>query len=419
MEAVLELDKVNLVAMKFAKANNYRAAADVYAQALAEHPGNAALRANLCGMLNKCGHWDRVIELCGSLIAQYPHEHRFFNHLGTAYWCKHDFAKAMASFQVVAEMMPDFHMPKHNLGTLWLMHRQYEEGWWGHEYRHAAKGRGLRYKVENLWDGVTPAPHLTIWGEQGIGDEILQLNCAADLRAAFTGKITWECSSRLRDMFARSFSDIDFVSRLDNVVRRTDPVFGGVEERAEPACHLPAASLGRIFRPNDESFTAKNYLKPLVTEGRPVARKRIGISWHSEKAQYTEWKSSPLSAWAPLLGLDADFVCLQYGNREALKQFPQVSVNPSRNYTADLDWLAGQVANCDLVVTVSNTTAHIAGAIGVPAIVLLPNVAILPWCWGRWDKTPWYPSVKVMHMAPGENWEGLLDRATLEVGSIL
>lgn len=49
------------------------------------------------------------------------------------------------------------------------------------------------------------------------------------------------------------------------------------------------------------------------------------------------------------------------------------------------------------MVTTSNTTAHIAGALGVPCLVLLPRTRPVLWYWGyRGERTPWYPSLRLL-----------------------
>lgn len=403
-----EHDALNLEAKPFLQANRFHEAAAIYERALAESPDDVGLMNNVAGTWNKCGRWDDAIELLGKAIAMRPDAYRLFVALGTAHWCKHQYVQAISAMQIPANWLEDFHMPKHNLGTLMLMHRKWEDGWWGHEYRFAAKGRGLRYKPELLWDGVTPQPQLTIWGEQGIGDEILQLGFADSLLDAFPhGDILWQIEPRLVALAQRSFPDIEFQPRIDRT-------YG--ELRGQ---HLPAQSLGRVFRQKTEDFPERaSYLRstrPGIVAGVDL-RPRIGISWHSEKAQYAEWKSSPLKAWASLLSLPQYvFINLQYGNDDEVDAFPQVQTPRPLDRTNDIDGLARWVASCDLVVTVSNTVAHLACALGIPTIVLLNNKAILPWCWGVEDKTPWYPTAHVMRVAPDEDWGDLLVRVTREV----
>ncbi|HEX2113842.1 MAG TPA: hypothetical protein VHM01_05510, partial [Alphaproteobacteria bacterium] len=67
-----------------------------------------------------------------------------------------------------------------------------------------------------------------------------------------------------------------------------------------------------------------------------------------------------------------------------------------------LDGVAAQIAALDLVVTVSNLNAHLAGATGIPAHVLLTQNTL--WYWPHQKSTtPWYPSVRLHGVAVGDS----------------
>ena len=73
------------------------------------------------------------------------------------------------------------------------------------------------------------------------------------------------------------------------------------------------------------------------------------------------------------------FVDLQYGDtlidRERAERALGVRVEhlDDIDNTRDIDGLAALISACDLVVTVSNTTAHLAGALGRPTFVMVPT----------------------------------------------
>ena len=62
----------------------------------------------------------------------------------------------------------------------------------------------------------------------------------------------------------------------------------------------------------------------------------------------------------------------------------------------DIDGLAALITACDLVVTVSNTTAHLAGALGKETYVLVPFGQARMW-YRFHDRTdnPFYPDIKI------------------------
>ena len=109
--------------------------------------------------------------------------------------------------------------------------------------------------------------------------------------------------------------------------------------------------------------------------------------------------------------VDSVFVSLQYGQISSdVEYFKNQGVNiiydqrfdPLKNMD---DWLT-QVASCDAVVSVANTTIHGAGGLNIPTQCLLSIDS--DW---RWLKDPavtrsyWYPSVGIARQSIPGNWE--------------
>jgi ADP-heptose:LPS heptosyltransferase len=59
------------------------------------------------------------------------------------------------------------------------------------------------------------------------------------------------------------------------------------------------------------------------------------------------------------------------------------------------------------VVTIDNSTAHLAGALGVPAFVLLPFVSDWRWLQARED-SPWYPSLRLLRQPKRSDWQSVV-----------
>jgi hypothetical protein len=81
-----------------------------------------------------------------------------------------------------------------------------------------------------------------------------------------------------------------------------------------------------------------------------------------------------------------------------------------------MDRFAAQVASLDLVVTIDNTVAHAAGALGVPAIVLSDD-GINHWP-VRHERTPWCPSVTTVRRR-SRSWEMVFAETRARVERLL
>src|SRR5262249_60829923 len=116
------------------------------------------------------------------------------------------------------------------------------------------------------------------------------------------------------------------------------------------------------------------------------------LSWVSKAPVGGASKSARLTDFEALLRLpDCRFVDLQYGDtseeRAALARDLGIVVERLGDIdnTNDLDGLAALMTACDAVVTVSNTTAHLAGALGRPTFARVPHAAarICQWLYNR------------------------------------
>jgi ADP-heptose:LPS heptosyltransferase len=196
--------------------------------------------------------------------------------------------------------------------------------------------------------------------------------------------------------------------------------------------HTPIGGLGQYLRPTLAAFPRRpqGYLvadrvraAQLRARLAPDGRRVIGLSWRSIAARIGKSKSAELADFAALMQLpQCRFVDLQYGDtraeRGAIARELGVCVEhlDDIDTTNDIDGLAALIAACDAVVTVSNTTAHLAGALGKPTCVLVPFGHARIWYWlkGRPD-SPWYPHLRLWRQARTQPWADVIAMAALEM----
>jgi hypothetical protein len=128
----------------------------------------------------------------------------------------------------------------------------------------------------------------------------------------------------------------------------------------------------------------------------PRGKRRVGLVWKGNpRFENDADRSLPsLDTLSPLWAVAGiDFISLQKGagEEEAMHSrasMPLVNIGSQMEDFADA---AGAVTNLDLVICVDTAIAHLAGALGKPCWVLLPDYKT-DWRWLK-ERTdsPWYP----------------------------
>ena len=301
--------------------------------------------------------------------------------------------------------------PKVNLAYCYLSLGLFEEGWEKHEYRWKVDPLNkVKWPIEgrDLWEGQHDRD-VMLWREQGIGDELIFLGLVPEARD-LSKSVSVYIDKRLIPLCERSMPDVRFLA---------DPEQIGEQEFDY---HLPMGSLPRLFRSSEEEFkkTVKGYLKAdadrveaLRQELDVGDRKIIGISWKSIKSLNHLKKSLTLMEFGKIFqDLDVVLLNLQYGEvDEEIKAFEkdtgiEIIQCSSVDNREDLDGLAALIELCDLVVSTSNVTIHLAGALGKETWVLLPYVANFWWLLERTDSV-WYPSLTLYRQKTLKDWDSV------------
>ena len=309
---------------------------------------------------------------------------------------------------------------------------RFEEAWPLHEIRLGGRIEN-KIAVRNYhsnkktpwWDGKTPQL-VACHGEQGLGDEIMFASCLPD--AIATGaKIVVECAPRLQKTFERSFPGA--------IIHGTHEINGHEWTKAWglPDSMTALGSLPKFYRIKAENFPRKPFLKNDAAETErilarlPRDKPIIGITWEGgvEKTRYGE-RSVPLSFMYPLLLQNVTWVSLNYvkdSGKEAELLFGETGIRV-HHFTdlveapADIDHLVNLTAGLDLVITVSQTALHVAGALGIPCWVLAPSKP--DWRLGmEAQRMPWYGDEMRIFRQVGPHWHNLIERVAWELGQKL
>jgi tetratricopeptide (TPR) repeat protein len=153
---------------------------------------------------------------------------------------------------------------------------------------------------------------------------------------------------------------------------------------------------------------------------------KVGLAWQGNpNFRFDKGRSIPLAAFAPLAGIaGVRLISLQkQPGADQVADAPfreriEVPGDPmDRGANALLD-LAAIMQIVDLVVTSDSMPAHLAGALGVPALVALRR-RMLDWRWlpGHGERSPWYPALRLYRQESEGDWQPVFARIAADVAA--
>ena len=310
-----------------------------------------------------------------------------------------------------------------------MLQGDFARGWPAYELRTTVGDANIDAYAFPRWNGEDlSGKTLLIHAEQGVGDEVLLASCYDDLRLR-AARCIFICEPRLEALFRRSFP----WARVVGHRRRIDRAPAEIQEQVD--YQIPAGSLPLHLRSSSTSFPERErFLLPharqvsdwkarLATLGPGL---KIGISWHAggKPAEYRR-RSTGLAEWRELLMLPGvHWVNLQYGDVSAeieqLRCDLGVTIHdwPHGDPLIDLDGFAAKIAALDLVISVGNTTAHMAGGLGAPCRTVLPVVPAWRWLI-EGETTPWYPGMRLYRQGVDRSWAAVFARLAADLRSLL
>ena len=374
-------------------------ALDSFTRATAFEPGNAPAQNNLGLALQGAGRMEEAFS--AYVRAGFPES--LANAAGIALEME-SLEEARALYRRAAELRPGLADAEYGLAQIALREHRFAEGWDGYERRFDTRPPLATMRMLPLprlqSADLARAKRVALWSEQGLGDQILFTTLLPELERRGIHAVV-EVDHRLAGLYRRALPFFEFTTREDPPL-----AFEGCD------FHLPMGSLPRLFRRTLESFDAQPerlLVAPEAAERHSSgAQSLIAISWRSlqggSRRGLAERKSIPLEAFAELAQrTGARLLDLQYGDvdeeRRAFEsRHPGMLTRiDSLDTREDLEGVAAALMGCDRLVTTSNATAHLAGALGVPTRLVLPRgwAPFSYWVARADGRSIWYPSVAV------------------------
>ena len=410
----------------------YDEAIQCYQKAIQLNPNYAEAYDDLGLALHDKGQYDEAIQCYQKAIQLNPELDNVYYNLGNTLKENNRLREALNFYRRSIEINPEFPDAHWNSALTLLLSGNFKEGFEQYEWRWKRKElTSRRYDfLKPSWNGSPlEGKNIFIYAEQGIGDEIMFASCIPNVIAQ--GKLCIiACEKRLVPLFSRSFSDALVTAHFDpdNIYPSNLPPVDA---------KIAMGSLPKFFCSDLTSLLnekRKAYLIPDI-EKVSVWRDRfaklgkglkVGISWRGGMLPaHKVARSISLERWTSILTLQqVHYINLQYG--DCGKEFKEMKENlgiiihdwPDADPLKDLDNFAAKIDALDLVISIDNSTVHMAGALGKPVWTLLPFAPDWRWMLDRED-SPWYPTMRLFRQpAPGD-WESVIAKVKNELVKLL
>jgi len=391
---------------------NLQKSENFYLKALQYNPTSYQTLNNLAGFYLETNNSKKSLIFYKKALDILPNEATILNNISKTYLSLNNIEKAeeycLSALKIRSEdsfkkILSIIYFRKQNFKRAW----RYFDGRLGlNEFIEKNESYKLISKKLLRNKKIDPNKKLLIVREQGVGDEILYGTIYQDLLKNYE-HLFIETDKRLISLFVNSFGkqyknrfvELGLFSKNISKLNSFDQI-------------LYAGSLGYYFRNNIESFPKNNYLKisdedikQCNTQLKVCKRKyKIGFSWKSFKNQYANQKSLSLSDLDCIINLNnVDSINLQYG--DVIQEITEYN-KYSRSKILELKEIdlfnefikiGAVLKNIDLFITVSNSTAHLAGALGVKTLLIKPFKQATFHYWNQpTNKTPWYNTIELL-----------------------
>ena len=422
------------------------------------HGDNINIVNDYAGLLTLVNHNNKAVTLYKDMLQQHPNSAELYYNIGNALKRQNKLDKALPFYQKAIALHPDSTFLQFGIGLAYLTAGDFIRGWEKYEYRWGAHNIPKPTFTKPMWDG-SPAARgetLFLYAEQGLGDTFQFIRYAEVAKQMGATVIV-----AVQKPLVKILSLCPYIDAVIDQSQAPAPFdfhcpllsmpYLCKTTRATIPCNIPylhadptlvaywkeKLSLHNTNKQTNTTNTTALSTKPKISTHNATAAKKqipikIGICWQGNQNFKTkvleyifESRQIPLHCFEPLLNLENATV---YSLQKTVGE-DQISTlsNPHKLHLFDSNFdnihgrfmdTAAVIKNLDLVITVDTSIAHLAGGLGIPVWVLVPQ----PGDW-RWmvdiDYSPWHPTMRLFRQTIPGNWEHVIENIIQALQTIL
>ena len=428
-EAILFLEKYELknqkdekvkVLIGFAYYNikQYKTAKNILLEVTQSNNYNEKALTFLGDCYEQLGDLDQAKTYYNQTLKINPQNVEAINNLAACNFYNGNINEAMRLYDLSLTINKNNSNTRYYLSLCQLAQSNYKEGWLNYGHRWLAdrfnsvklKSSLPKFKLDQN------KKNLLLWGEQGLGDQILFLRFLEDIKP----------------LVNNLYINID--KRLHPIIERFCPeiILFNKDIHLNLDSQLSLGDLPNLFVKNSSYFlnNKNHYLssdlnikKKLEINVKSKNKFLCGVSWTSKAGEIGLNKSITLETLKPVLKIEnVEFVDLQYTEtsieRESFYNENNIKIKKIENIDNfnDLNGLISLIDVCDFVITISNTNAHFAGSLGKKTFLLLPKGKGRLWYWiSNKGRSVWYPNIDIIEQEQVGDWQPVIRKLRKKV----
>jgi tetratricopeptide (TPR) repeat protein len=301
-----------------------------------------------------------------------------------------------------------------NIARAKLLEGNINEGWEYFKYRRTVNEKKELGSYLLDYNGSLEGKKVLVYSDTGMGDS---LQCARYLPLLREKGAIIKCKIQqpLVPLLVESGYECEFIP--DSVPHK-EVAFD---------YHVNLTSLTYLFKPKNEKIhSSSGYLKANPEKIQKYKEKyfdndcfKVGISWQGSGISPVHQLNNikHVKTFVPFTEIEnvKVYSFLKGSAEKQLAELPEnvEIVNLGETFT-DFSDTAAAMENVDLFILADAAYAHLAGALGKPAWVMIPHVPNWRWFTHRED-SPWYDSLRLFRQKEPGNWDEVLERIYSEL----
>ena len=400
----------------YIRSNDFRKIIECEKTIEKDYPKSFSLLFNIALAYKNLKLNKKAIEFYEKALKVDPTSYQAWFNLAHIYNVENQGKNAVSALKICNKLKPNDKETQYFLSIALMRTKNYDKGLPLFEQRICKDAAvGLQNKTypnlasyDRLWKGENIKDKtILVYYEAGFGDTIMFSRYLPLLKKRCK-KLVFYPQKQLVSLFSQSNLGID------EIIEGFIP-----EQNMDFDVHAPLLSLpyllglkgDKVFESSDGYLFADNSLiEDFQKKYFDNDKFKIGIKWQGN-TYYDKDRVIPTEAFSPLIELEGTkFYSFQTfeGSEDLEKLTAKYDITDIGSELIDFSQTAAALMNLDLVICNDTSLAHLAGALGIPCLVLLPYE--VNWRWhDDISKCDWYDSIKLFRQKSIGDWNGVFE----------